>query len=785
MLPVTLSLLLSFLPQSGSSEPSAERVAFLVPIAAEASWLDDAFLAAIPAASALGNGKPIVLAVRQDQPWPPELQDFLRRLQPQKLYWLGPKPSTTPTPWEATLQFIPASNAFEAAGAMSSCFEPPIHQIVAYPTEDRAAALSASALAARLGAPLLPVSGQQTAKAVLDWVKTKKCLRVLWVEASIIGQQKSTDFTSALEAADVAVEKIKGGEGVARWMVKHGLKVDYLAAVNSNESAAGRDRHLSLAAPLLAAARSGAVATLPYKTKWKQRIDATIALEKAAKGAAASSMGWHQGSLTDGKNQRNFIAGRNPQNGQWWMQFDTNGDGKYVGKAEKPLHTGTNLMLSKQSWCVDLEADESNRGKAIWLTSPTTAEIQSDLNRFHLAAEFQPRFLCMVGWPDALPMSIISNGQGIDCDLVSDLPFAQTDDDPFIELSYARFVAENLASATLLACRGYSRQLMPEQGWASTFATAEWAGDCAPTLKAAGLEFLGHHPEGKPFEAESPLSQAGLIMHGSHAMWTVMGTTYAWDSQTLLAPALVASEGCSTASLDQDAEYRSVATRLLKNGAVAFVGNTRRGVAQQSLYNSAFMNALLAGETIGEAQKQALNQVTLAVLEHGQSNGGLYYYQLYNQAVFGDPALQMALPNLAAEKAVSIKQKGRQVTLTGPKQWHRFDYAPLAEWGCAFPTLYTWRGAGVAFESSWHPQEKRNQDDFYVGLEARTRRKFNSVEQLTETPANLGWTGKCYVDEHADGSRSLYWRVRLLDADMTSGKINKQLDQLKFRLIRN
>ena len=168
MLPVTLSLLLSFLLQTENTQSPQERVAFLVPIAADASWLDDAFLAAIPAASALGNGKPIVLAVRQDQPWPPELQDFLRRLQPQKLYWLGPKPSTTPTPWEATLQFIPASNAFEAAGAMSSCFEPPIHQIVAYPTEDRAAALSASALAARLGAPLLPVSGQQTAKAVLD-----------------------------------------------------------------------------------------------------------------------------------------------------------------------------------------------------------------------------------------------------------------------------------------------------------------------------------------------------------------------------------------------------------------------------------------------------------------------------------------------------------------------------------------------------------------------------------------------------------------------------------------
>ncbi|NQU48172.1 MAG: hypothetical protein HQ519_05950 [Planctomycetes bacterium] len=782
MLAVTLSLLLSFLLQAASTESSTERVAFLVPIAADASWLDDAFLAAIPAASAICDGKPIVVAVRQDQPWLPEVEDFLRRLQPQRLYWLGPKPSTTPTPWATTIKFIPVSNAFEAAVEMSTFFNAPIKQLVMYPTDDRAAALSASALAARLGAPLLPISNELSAESVLDWMKKMQCKHALWVGSA---KKPGKDVGKELVKAGIVIEKIKNSEAVARWMVKHGLKVEYLAAVNSMESAAGRNRHLSLAAPLLAAGRSGAVAALPYATKWKQRIDTSIQLEKASNGAADSSMGWHQGTLADGKKTHNFIAGRNPQNGRWWMQFDDNGDGKYSGRTEQPLHTGANFIFAKQNWCVDLEADEANRGKAIWLTSPTTAEIQSDLNRFHQAAKFQPRYLCLVGWPDALPMSIVSNGQGIDCDLVSDLPFAQTDDDPFIELAFARFVAADLTSATLLACRGFTRNQLPEQQWAQTFTTAEWAGACVPELKEAGLNFLGHHPEGKPFETGSPLSKTGLIMHGSHAMWTVLGTTYAWNSSTLLAPALVTSEGCSTASLDQDPEHRSVATQLLKNGAVAFVGNTRRGVAQQSLYISAFMNAVLAGNSIGDAQKHALNQVTLAVLEHGQSNGGLYYYQRYNQAVFGDPALQIDLPGLSFEHAAAVQQKGRQVTVTGPKKWHRFDYEPLAEWGCNFPTLYTWRGAGVAYESSWHNQEKRNQDDLYVNVQARTRSSVNSVEQLTKTPANLGWIGKCYVDEHADGSRSLHWRVRMLDADMTSGKINQQLDRVQFRLIRN
>jgi hypothetical protein len=52
-------------------------------------------------------------------------------------------------------------------------------------------------------------------------------------------------------------------------------------------------------------------------------------------------------------------------------------------------------------------------------------------------------------------------------------------------------------------------------------------------------------------------------------------------------------------------------------------------------------------------------------------------------------------------------------------------------------------------------------------------------------PDGLGWTGTCYVDEHADGSRSLYWRVRLIDADKTTGEVRAQVEQLDFRLISN
>ena len=216
---------------------------------------------------------------------------------------------------------------------------------------------------------------------------------------------------------------------------------------------------------------------------------------------------------------------------------------------------------------------------------------------------------------------------------------------------------------------------------------------------------------------------------------------------------------------------------------MAFVGNTRRGVAQQSYFRGEFLNAVLRGETLGEAQRSALNRLLIARLEKGEHKGGLHYYQYYNHAVYGDPALRLSFGEEGVAPPSLVKHSGSKVTVTSPTQWHRLEYTPLEEWGCEFPKLYTWRGIGATIECSWHAQEKRNQDLIYVNVEARTRRKVNNVKPLTEVPAGVGWSGKCFVDEHHDGSRSLFWRVRMLDGDMKTGEIRSSIDQLEFKLI--
>ncbi len=759
--------------ESELRQGDGKRVAVLVPIAAHASWLDDAFLCAVPAAAVLGNGEPIVLAVDAAAPWRAELVDFLDRFSPTRLLWVGPQPPPVPSPAWVTLECLPADNQVEAAVALSSLAWPTAKRVVLFDAEDRSVALAAAAFAARLGVPLFPWTDEQTNEPVLEAIGALKAKTALFV-----GKRRPPQFEG------VRVEGIKNAEGVVRWLVRHGFDVDYLAAVNPNETVAGRDRHLALAAPILAAGRAGVVAPLPYETQWKTRFAAEEVAKKAPRGAAESTSGWRQGSIQLGDKSIAFVTGQDPTDGRWWLQLDRDGDGDFRGNGEGTLFTGDDFDLGGMNWTADLDANEHARGQAAWLTSPTASEICADLGRLRKAAKNRARYLCLIGWPEALPMAVIDHGQGIDADLVSDLPFGQTDEDPFVELAVARFVAEDLPSATLLACRGLARDDLPERAWASTFATAEWAGACRGPMEDAGFQHLGHHPGGGPFDASSPLAEAELIVHGSHAMWTVLGETYAWDSTTLLAPALVDSSGCSTASLDQDAEHRSVAARLLRNGAVAFAGNTRRAVAQQNLFQSELWNALLSGATLGEAQRAALNRVTVTMLEKGQTSGGLYYYQLYNHAVYGDPALQLGFAHEDARPQARVEQRGLRVEVHAPEVWHRFEYAPSEEWGCSFPQLYTWRGTGMGVESTWYDPEKRNQDDLFLIVEARTRHRVDTVEPIGDVPAGLGWTGKCFIDEHADGSRSLYWRVRLIDGDMTSGEVRARADHLGFRLVK-
>lgn len=749
---------------------SQERTAFLVPTGAAAGWRDQLVLSAVAAAAATGNGKPIVLAVDAKAPWRPELLDFLRRYAPQDLVWLGDSiPPGAPVGPRA--KAIAGDSLAAVSVAIAAQAWPQAKTAVLCTFDDRAAALGAAVLAARTRVPLLPCGKDGLDPAVRAQLAAFGIEQVTTVGA---------DAPKVVEG--LQVERLLAAVDVGRALRRRGQTIEYIAATAADDARAALAPNLSLAAVLLAVGRNGAVLPFAREVVWKRRLPTATELAKAPSGAGASNAGWWTGRLDAAAGGHAFVTGRDPADGRFFVRIDRNGDGDFADVDEGPWRTGEDAAFGTRRWTVDLDVDEHARGRSLWLSSPTVAELNAELRSFVREAVIAPDALCLVGWPEQVPMAILGDGLGIDADLVSDLPHGQLDDDPFVELATARFVAEDLASATLLACRSLAYNDFAERRWAGRFATAEWETIGRATLEAAGLQFAGHHDGAACIEQSSPLADVGFVLHGSHAMWTELGKTSRWDTNVLLAPCVVESSGCSTAALDMDAQHRSVPARLLRNGAVAFVGNNRRGTAQQELFRSEFWNGLLSGLTVGQANRAALNRMLVAGLDRGQTNKGIYRYQLACASVFGDPALDVERTFRNRAAAARVELRGQRATVYAPREYWRTQYAPVPEWGCAASTLSTWRGAGIGAESAWCGPEKRDQHELWFTAEVRTRLRVAGLEAVEKPKAPLGWAGRFFVDEHADGSRSVFWRVRLVDFDMTKGAITQQVDSLSFRL---
>lgn len=62
------------------------------------------------------------------------------------------------------------------------------------------------------------------------------------------------------------------------------------------------------------------------------------------------------------------------------------------------------------------------------------------------------------------------------------------------------------------------------------------------------------------------------------------------------------------------------------------------------------------------------------------------------------------------------------------------------------------------------------------------RRKVSGLKASAPLPSPLAWDGRWFLDEHADGSRSVYFRVQLIDFDMSTGKVGEKAERLRFRM---
>lgn len=774
-----------------SPGPNGVRTILLVPLPAEPSWQDMAFLAAVPAATVVNNGSPSLVALDASGALSPEIQDYIRRYRPDAAHLLGGAADGLVVAGR-TCSVLRAGSADEAACVLSEKFWRASATAVICPEDDYETGLVAAALAARLRAPLLFASVQGLSRPAAQELR-----RVQARELIVVG--KLAAGTQSLKQVTEQVTELAGARDVMSWVRRRGLPAGYLAAVNPTDRSRTIIRKLSLAGALLAAGRDGLVAPLPYEVRWKIPFNGAEMKGELPADLPKSEAKPKAGRTTFDGREHAFILTGKPKERDPRINIDLDGDGKCTGPGEGPFATGDTVELDGKRHVITLGA-ANGVGKAdVRLTWPLAEQIVGDLSRFYEALGAPPEHLCLVGFPDAVPQAIIGRGGLVD-ELISDLPYANADDDPFAEIGVARVIAENASFATLYASRVLTYKSLLDAEWQDRACQARWENTYGKLFENVGFGASYRHTEenlkwivppaqgkkgkrAQTFEQDSPLARCAVLTHMDHSWWHELGHTFAWDAEVLLSPVVIESGGCLTAALDREPDYRSVIARMFRKGAVSFSGNSRPGCAPQELQRMEFWNGVLSGQTIGQAHRRSMNSALVTILDRKEKTSGAYWYQLRIRTQFGDPAFAMRAPGAPRSAPARIAVDGDTVTVHAPEQWWPVKMYVPEDWKkWTGKDLYVLRGAGTWARRTWC-SEDYDREETYVTAEFTTRRRVAKIEQVQKPPAPLGWSGLFHVDEHADGSRTCRWAVRLADFDQIQGRIVNAVERLDYRVV--
>jgi len=262
-----------------------------------------------------------------------------------------------------------------------------------------------------------------------------------------------------------------------------------------------------------------------------------------------------------------------------------------------------------------------------------------------------------------------------------------------------------------------------------------------------------------------------------------LGETYTVDATVLLSPCVVESAGCGPTALHVDRKFISVVSRLFRNGAVAFHGNAVPAPAPHQELRYGFWASVLGGATVGAAHRDCLNRKMLTALEGGQlKRGGVDIRTLIARHLYGDPAFKMHIPDTRRVAPVRTEADGGRLTVHGPARWYICQIRVPEDWKeWAAKPLYVLRAPGIYIRASWCG-EKYDREEVYADVAFTTTRTVKSITQETKLPDPLGWRGKHYVDENADGTRTYRWRVRMANFDQIEGKIRAAAERVDYRI---
>lgn len=764
---------------------AAARTTLLVPLDQQPSWRDMAFLAAASASERANKGGGSLIGIPADEQIGPEIRDYLQRYRPETLTQLNASGQIgsriTSLSAARNKRAIKISSAPEASLKLSREFWKTSKSVVLVRANDYDSALVGAPLASLLKAPLLIYAGTALPSATAAEIKRLGANQVVALGAKPTGAPATTTI-------------LPGAIEVMTWVKRKGISVSYLAAVNPLDREKFTTRKLSLAGAQLAAGRRGLVAPLRFDVEWKKAFDSNPFTGALPKGVPKSVAPAKAGTLVIGSTSSPFILTGKPEEHDLRISVDKGGRGTFAA----PLASGDEIELDGRKWALSLGTRTKFGKTDVHLTWPTADVLKGELEKYYKAIGSRPKHLCLVGFPDALPHAIIGQG-GVVEEQASDLPYALVGQGQFAEIGVARLIAESASFATLYASRALTYSQLAGSGWEDAAGQAEWENSLGPLFENVGFKNPYHLASAEipwkvapapdkegvraaSFAQDSPLARSAIIAHSEHSWWRSLGSMFTFDAEVILAPTVVESGGCGTACLDREVDNRSVVARLLRQGAVSFAGGSREHSAEAQPLRMEFWNAVLAGETLGQAHKRALNAGLLIIKDQKEGSGGAYRYNTNIRMQFGDPALALKVPSAPKTAPARTEVKGNRVSVFAPEKWTIVKVIVPPDWkDWAGKDLFAVRGPGAVAMSSWSG-DGHDKEILLVKAVFTTAKPLKSINQVSSVQSPLGWKGTWYSSRNSDGSYTHRFAVRMIDFDEVKGQIRSKVDRLDFEV---
>lgn len=747
---------------STGSAVAGEKNVFLVPVPEDSlSWYEFAYMAAIPASQKISGDKPSVIALDASEVISEEIQDYLDRYSPDSIYILGNASSPNPD--------IIAESAEQMAYTLAGMFWETVDRIVLCEDQDYENALVASGLAGRLEVPLFYFD-----RAAGLSPEALTVIRALGPTSALLIGDNSTVITQ-LSGEGVSTTSLADAYDSLRWMVDNSLPVDYFAYANPGD----RDmsgiivKKQSIAAPLLATGREGAVIPFGFDTRWNIPFYHSGETTTRPSGAPSGDT-WLTGAMTPVTNTYSFII--TVDDDTWrYCNIDFNNDGDYDDPGEGPFIEGGNEVEFDGTRFQLVMGEDNSRNDPgdIKLKYPCVSDMVDELSSYFAVMGGQPEHLCIVGLFDVIPFGTNKYWGGGTESSVNDGDISNVDDDVWLELATGRVFGENMSFGTLLAARSLTYDHLVSPEWADKSLLMGGGSLHHTRFVAKYLENVGFQPPHEidrefGFENLPYMLNRSVIAHSWHSTevsWGWGPNYFVEDLSTkpnldniFLAPCVATSGGCTVAGIDIDDRGwdRIIAPKFLRRGAIAYIGSTRPATGVFNMLNTEFFNALTAGKTLGQAWKQAQNsQLYLSLVGMGSRDDGNTF------AFFGDPGLKIYLPSDPITQPAHLEQSGSILTAVAPV--YSMD---------TYDGKYTYYGPGTY-----------NGGNYIAGW--KTDLQITDLEEVVSCPGDLGWPGSndWFIDEHWDGTRSIYWKVKFFEQENDyEPDITYQLDEIAYKI---